>query len=75
MQLFMSGRVTGYVASALGEEVFLYKEKINYKYPGAPFAYHCSAGVPNPKFVQAVLGTELIRMHLRTSSSPTTQHV
>lgn len=33
-RLLMAGKVPGYVSSALGEDVFLYKEKINYKYPG-----------------------------------------
>lgn len=33
-QLLMSGRIPALVGDALGEAAFLYKEKINYKYPG-----------------------------------------
>lgn len=43
-RLLMAGRIPSLVASALGEEVFLYKEKINYKYPGgAGYASHQDA--------------------------------
>eukprot|EP00947_MAST-08B_sp_MAST-8B-sp1_P001131 g1131.t1 len=43
-QLLMLGAVPTYVADCMGRDVFLYKEKINYKYPGgAGYAAHQDA--------------------------------
>ena len=43
-RVLMAGKVPALVGEALGEPVFLYKEKINYKYPGgAGYAAHQDA--------------------------------